>query len=450
MTFHAEARGPDALDDFLVVVFLLGIYLGIDVHLSPTVPIPTVVSGAAGMVLLAKQMQYFEERHVRSLFLVILLYLGSILSATDYGFLHKRFTGLVQLTYSLVICYAFFVTLLRYGRTRLARIFLVFSLVILAGCALENYVPAFRSLSDAVRERIFSFGVYDADLRDLILYGRIRPKLFTSEPSAVTFNFALFAFAWYVLSTARWKAVAYGAMFAAAFVLMRGPTLLLGLALAIPYEVLLAARQTTAEAVSYNLPRIAAAVGLSVLVGLVGLHLANTLYAERIADIESGLDPSFFSRVIAPPLVAFDTMSRYPIAGAGLTGEEFIGDRVRQIYSQAPSLASVWHFDNAAHALTNYFWTHWIYLGAVWGAILLVALTGFLRALGATSIAFCWTAWIVFGQASGAYVGPKTWVVFFLVCASTILHERERAGSRILVRLTPSEAIAAEPTLDLR
>src|SRR3546814_7891371 len=75
-----------------------------------------------------------------------------------------------------------------------------------------------------------------------MLYGKIRPKLFTSEPSAVTFGFTLFAFCWYVLSEWRWKLVGYGMLFTAAFLLMRGPTLILGLTLLFPSETSLPPR----------------------------------------------------------------------------------------------------------------------------------------------------------------------------------------------------------------
>ena len=56
--------------------------------------------------------------------------------------------------------------------------------------------------------------------------------------------------------------------------------------------------------------------------------------------------------------------------------------------------------------MINYFWEHWIYLGLVWGLIMVGALTVWLRVLGVPSAAFCWMVWAILGQASGAYVGP--------------------------------------------
>ena len=74
--------------------------------------------------------------------------------------------------------------------------------------------------------------------------------------------------------------------------------------------------------------------------------------------------------------------------------------------------------------LTNYFWLHWIYLGAVWGVIVLAALSLWLRMLGTASILYCWSVWVVLGQASGSYVGPKTWAVLLIGAATTILVSR--------------------------
>ena len=77
-------------------------------------------------------------------------------------------------------------------------------------------------------------------------------------------------------------------MFAAGFALMRGPTLMLGLLLAIPVEVLLEARRGGPGVISFDPLRLGAAAVGTVVVVIAGTYLSNTLYAERIADIRSG------------------------------------------------------------------------------------------------------------------------------------------------------------------
>ena len=64
-----------------------------------------------------------------------------------------------------------------------------------------------------------------------------------------------------------------------------------------------------------------------------------------------------------------------------------------------------------------------------WGLILTVAISVWLKVSGTPSPAFCWLAWAILGQASGAYVGPKCWAVMFLAAAAAVLHERPTASA---------------------
>lgn len=439
---------PDAVDTGLVVLFLLGIYLGVDIRLSAGTPIPCVLAGLAGGLMLLKHMHRLREDHVTCLLFVIALYLATIVAAGDASYMGKRSTGLLQLSYSFIIGYGFYLTFLLHDRRALARVFAWFSSLILIGCALENHVAPFKAVSDTVRGMIFDFGVYDADRRDMLLYGQVRPKLFTSEPSAVTFGFVLFAFCWYVLSEWKWKLAGYGLMLAAAFLLLRGPTLLLGLVLLGPYELFLAPRRESRRGTSYDLERGTLAVLLALVLAGVAVAVGLSVYAERIEAIRDGTDPSFFSRVTAPFLVAVEVIRDRPVAGIGLTAESLIDGLVNQIYTQSGGLVSQYTFKSAKYALTNYFWTHWIYLGLIWGAVILVALSFYLRVLGAPSVLFCWSVWMIFGQASGAYVSPKTWIVLYLACGIAILHQRA-TSARPSVRRPYHAAVPIPPPSDL-
>jgi len=422
----STARPPTLLDHLLIVGFLLGIYLDVAVHLPGGVPVPAILAGATGGLLLLKHAGRISERQVLALVGVVVVLLLSTLTAPDYGYLRERFKGVIQFAYSLTIGYGFFIAAAQYDRDRLARPFLWFCLVIVAGCALENFVPAVRNLSDGFRSVAFSSSnVYSADLRDQILYGRIRPKLFTSEPSAVTFAYTLFAFVWYVLSTARWKLFGFLGFLTAGYLLMRGPSLLLGFATIPLYEILLAPRRGPPENVRYDTAAIMRSTTAAAFLAVGGVFAAATLYQERIADILSGQDPSFFSRIIAPALTAFKVVAEHPVSGAGLTGWEYIETIVQQIYAASDALSTDYYFDNAATALTNFFWLHWIFLGLFWGVVLLLALSFFLRALGAPSLLFCWTVWAVFGQSSGGYVDPRTWIVLILACAASVIADRD-------------------------
>jgi hypothetical protein len=122
---HGQRLAP--VDLALVILFLLGLYLGVSLQITQKIPLTCAPSGFAGLILLWRRRDQIEPTHLAGLFGVVVLYLGSILSATDYSFLDKRFTGLVQLTYSLVISYALFVTLIHGNRDQIAWVLFGFS-----------------------------------------------------------------------------------------------------------------------------------------------------------------------------------------------------------------------------------------------------------------------------------------------------------------------------------
>lgn len=415
---------PDLFDRVLIVVFLLGVYLGIEARLPGNIPVPGVIAGFAGGLLLLKNMGRITERQLVPLIVVITLYTLSVLAADNHVYLMERFKGLVQLLYSIAIAYGFFLGASRFDRATIARIFLGFCLAIIVGTALENYT-AFVNVSDAFRNRFFSSGVYEANLRDLLLYGRVRPKLFTSEPAAMIFMYTVFCFAWYALALNRFKLIGYIALLGVGYFLMRGPTLLLGIGLVPVYKILLESRSGPPHARRINLPRAGAMVVFAGILVAAGALVGSIVFEERLSQIMSGSDASFFGRVIAPPLAAIQVLAVHPIAGAGLTGWESVEHLVQQVYANSSWLAMDFSFRSAAYAVTNYFWIHWIFLGLFWGVLTLAALTFFLRSLGVPSVLFCWTVWAILGQASGGYVDPRTWLTLLMAAAIAVIFERE-------------------------
>ena len=415
----AADRQLTNVDQALIALFLLGLYLGVSLQITAKVPLTCAPSGFAGLILLWRRRDDIQPRHLAGLLSVIALYVAFILAATDLAFLGKRFTGLVQLTYGMVISYGLFLTLVRADRRQLARILLGFCIFIIVGCLLESHA-GLRALSDRVRERIYDSGVvYDADLRDQMLYGRIRPKLFTSEPSAVTFAYTHYSSAWLIVSPWRWKLPVYLGLVGLALVVLPGPTLVLMLLLMIPYLIFLSGGHRRRSAA-----RVVGMIALSIVLLGITIAVGQSLFAARLAELSRGEDASFFYRFTGPMLVAFDIFRHYPWAGAGLTGEPFITDNVMNVYMNSPSFQSAWRITRIGDVLTNYFWLHWIYLGLVGGIVMFAALSVWLRLLGVPSVLYCWAVWLILGQASGAYVGPKTWAVLLIAAATSILSTR--------------------------
>jgi hypothetical protein len=419
----ASERAPtslDWLDCALICLFLTGLYTNYTIQISTKVPFPSLPAGIAGMILLWRRRDLITPSHFAGLVSVLVLYLISILCATNISFLPRRTNGLIQLAYSITIAYALFLTVTQGTRQQIGRLFLGFSLVILIGCLLEAHA-GLRPVSDAVRKVLYSRGVYENDLRDVLFYSRVRPKFFASEPASVTFCYALFTFIWMVVSPWRWKLPVYVGLLGIGLFAMPGPTLLLMLLLMLPYVLFLASRRRG----RLDPGRFLAVAGVALLFVGAFVVLAQSLFPVRLEEITSGNDPSFFYRVRGPAQAGVGIMEHYPFAGAGLSGEPFIENEVTNLYLRSSGYSSGWQVVSpATELLINYFWLHWIYLGVIWGLIMTVALTIWLRVLGVPSPAFCWMVWAILGQASGAYVGPTCWAVLFLAGAAAMLHQR--------------------------
>jgi hypothetical protein len=418
---HGARLAP--LDIALICVFLLGIYTNYTIGISAKVPFPSVPSGIAGMILFWRRRDQISPRALGGLAGVVALYVISIVCAANWNFLPRRFNGLIQLSYSLTIGYALYLTVMLGSRRQMAALFLTFSLVILTGCLLEDY-GGLRSISDSVRTILYTRGIYENDLRDLLLYRRIRPKFFASEPASVTFCFSLFTFVWMVMSEWRFKIPLYVALVGAGLVAMPGPTLLLMLLLILPYMLFLDSRRDG----RLNVVRVFRVCCMAAIFLVAFVVLGKALFSERLRELSEGNDPSFFYRVQGPALAAVDTLKDHPIAGAGLTGEPFIEQRIVNEYLRSPAYSERWGTVHPSTELViNYFWLHWIYLGIFWGAAIAIAITIWLEIIGVPSPAFCWIVWAILGQASGAYVGPLCWAVMFLTGAGAALQQRKPA-----------------------
>lgn len=415
----AVRRGLTGFDLALICLFMAGLYTNYTIPISDKLPFPSAPAGLAGVIMLWRRRQSIGGKPFAGLLVVLLLYVLSILVAPDITFLPRRFNGLVQLTYSILIGYGLFLTVSQGTRRQISRLFLCASLIILTGCLLETY-GGLRPISDSVRQVLYPRGLYENDLRDMLMYRRVRPKFFASEPASVTFCYSLFTFIWFVVSRMRLKLVLYVALMAAGIFAMPGPTLLLMLLLVLPYMLFLASRRNG----RFNALRFAQVAVIAALFCGSFVVLVAVVFPERFQRAQAGDDASFFYRVRGPAIAGIDSLKHAP-TGAGLTGEPYIADHVVNLYVQSSAYSTGWRMVTpATELLINYFWLHWIYLGPFLGLILIGAISLWLRALGVPSPAFCWFAWAILGQASGAYVGPTCWAVLFLMGAAAMIHQR--------------------------
>ena len=433
-----QKEGLNWVDMTLLVIFILGIYLNVSLQLSKTIPFPNAPSGIVGMVMLWRQRHRITQTHVNGFLLVFLVYLASMFAAPNATqYFGKRFTGLVQITYSFVLGYALFMTVIQATRKQLAKLFLIFSLAIAVGCFLENYT-GLREVSNAFRRIAYKSTVfYDADVRDMILYGRVRPKLFTSEPSYVTFSYTVFCFAWFMFSELRFKIIGYLVLIGLGQLVMPGPTLLLALAMVAPYELFMGGRS---DSRGVNVQRVFRVSVITLLLGILAVGIGMTFYSERLRLLQNHGDASFFFRETGPALVAKYVIENYSLGGVGLTSEQFIANTVVSVFQRSPAFAAGWTFYGISDTLVNYFCLHWIYLGLIFGLIAIMAIYAWARMLGVATPMFAWAIWAIMGQSMGAYVSPRAWFVFFLAAAGAALHQKAQI---VFVRQSPLDLAPA-------
>src|SRR6266576_850743 len=104
------ALRADWFDMVLLCLFLLGLYSNYTIQIATNVPFPSAPSGIAGLILLWRRRNQISAIALGGLVGVLLLFLISILCATNIHYLARRTNGLIQLSYSIVIGYAVFLT----------------------------------------------------------------------------------------------------------------------------------------------------------------------------------------------------------------------------------------------------------------------------------------------------------------------------------------------------
>src|SRR5262245_17093688 len=88
-------RAPrlDWLDCALICVFLLGLYTNFTIQISTKIPFPSIPAGVAGLILLWRRRDRITSKGLAWFIIVVVLYLASMLSASDITYLSRRFNG---------------------------------------------------------------------------------------------------------------------------------------------------------------------------------------------------------------------------------------------------------------------------------------------------------------------------------------------------------------------
>jgi len=202
------------------------------------------------------------------------------------------------------------------------RSLLIWLVFITVGVIAESALMPVKDLSEAFRQSVYSGRfLYANDVRDMVEYGTVRPKLFTQEPSHISKAFIVFGSGWYLLAPYRRRLIILLVCTVIVTYFLRSPFTLLGVPVA-----LFLARMASGRKLSGVLVWSIPVAGFSAVA-------FTQIFAARFATIQSGQDFSFFTRYQGPYEVAVASIQQHPIFGVGIGAKEALWDEVQRVYS---------------------------------------------------------------------------------------------------------------------
>lgn len=438
-----------------VWVYIIGIYIGIPLKVGH-VSIPAFWAGASGLLLLALNASQIQKQHGWLLLgLAGLALLGVVINYGDGAEL-ARIKGAVQLLYSIVIAYGLFLELKGWGRERVAKLFWVIALLLVAGCALELFT-VFKEWSDSFRNHVFEPGsLYNNDFRDKLVFGKIRPKLFTVEPSYVAIFLLLSMTAYFTLAKKTLtRSLQYFLIALAGMYLIGSPIVLL--VVCVPVLNFLFLRKSWrglagaafageakrllvvllySSALLMAMMFIWRDVGLNQKAdaegGRLGISQKTDVEGSRLTQIMHGKEDSFTGRLVAPPLIAYHVLTASPGFGVGLEAKEKLNEVVFHVFQHLEMQTNIVDTCKLGNYVTNNFWLHWIYWGLLGGLLMIVLVYKFMRLIGVRYPLYCFVVIAMFMQTMGGYVTPRFWFVSLLIMLLGTLHSATRDDSETM------------------
>jgi hypothetical protein len=417
------------LTSFMVFLIYFGFHTGIGLAPGGTLLMPYVVcfAGAIGILLINPGEVRANLVWIYMVLATVLFVMAFITSRADNDLQHHVLSSGIFL-YSLLIAYATFTGLSVMGRRRTSTLFLGIALALIAGSFLEAHA-GLKPLSDAARNTMNSWRpgqIYNNDLRDITLYGGVRPCFLASEPSILGISTGYALLFWFLSGErfTKWRMLGATLLAGVAFVIIRSPTILvcsfigamfflteLGRTKSVPRSRLIAAGTLSLAAI-FIAPIIVA---------------ANTSYGRTSA--------SFYEREIGPPLVTAEVLRSQPLFGTGFGGTQGLVQYGQTVYSKAGGEVqaqllqdSMGSESDAKRLLGSQFWEVWIDLGIVGGVLVLTILWSVLGQLSVPNrfLVFCTSALIL--TMLGGAVTPGGWIGLFSIAALYRMHHAGIVG----------------------
>jgi hypothetical protein len=416
------------LTSFLVFLVYVGFHTGIALAPGGTLLAPYIVcfTAAVGILLINPGEVRFRLVWIYVALAGILLAMAIITSRTDDALPHHILSSGIFL-YSLLIAYAAFAGLSAMGMRRTSVLFLGIALVLIAGSFLEAHA-GLKPLTDAARNFLNSWRqdqVYDNNLRDISVYGGVRPSFLASEPSILGISTGYAILFWFLSgrSFTVWRISGAAILTGTAFVIIRSPTILVCWFIAAMFFMTELGRTRTiprSRVIAAGIVTLAAILITPIIIA------ANTVYGQLA---------SFYEREIGPPLVTAEVLRSQPLFGTGFGGSQSLIQSGQTVYSKAGGAAetellqdAMGNESDSKKLLASQFWEVWIDLGVVGGIIVLSILWRILGRLSVPNrfLVFCTSA-LIFTM-SGGVVSPGGWIGLFSIAALYRMHHIGLSG----------------------
>ncbi|MEY9463593.1 hypothetical protein ABH973_004006 [Bradyrhizobium ottawaense] len=400
-----------SVNTVLVCLFYFCYYTEISITYNDVSIFPFFGCACVGAVILTINRLRITQADLTALGFIFFLYgLSVAVHLGDGEDVIRRLSSLANGCVVLLLGYCWCLALTSLPTDRIARLALAVAVFITVYAVLENF-DLFRELSDSLRSVMYSRGVYDQDVRDIALYGAVRPKVFLREPSLVGINLGLSLSVWLLVrrQITLTNLLVVFVWIVGAIVAIRSPTLVFFAAVCVyGYAV-------------YNLKRPEFVVFGGVLAILAVCMIPATSLA--IADVFGGVFErvvtgwSFYVRQIGPYKIALTTLTADPLFGYGIGASQVLLREVQSTYASFAAVAGMGDFSQSVVVrpelyITNAFWQFWILFGLFSGLLLIYGFYRLLRVIGVRSVMFVVVSFCLVGQTLGGVTG--LWISFVL------------------------------------
>lgn len=408
---------------FFMVLLFFGVHTRISIVPDGHLLVPYVVAFLASIGVLYVNIEKITDSHIRVLTqFALVVFVIAAMTSIENGRAIDHFRASTMFIYNVIIGYATYIGLRAMEPRLIERTFFWVSVVLIVGAQLELNVPMIKSITEAIREAIPTGATYssaDASIvRDLSLYGGVRPNFLASEPSVLGLMTGM-AICWWLSAKQNPDVlhfIAAAALTGIGFVTIRSPNVLIGVA-AYVLTALVSSRSglLSSKFVRYGVPGIILAVIFIAPAIILYLVLTDPNIPTYMKQ------GSFLTRVVGPFFVARQVLMTYPLFGIGMGVDDILTSMSLNVLLNLGigALLPMPILMDMAENVCNVLWTTWMLWGTVGFAMMFWAIGRILRTLGSTVplfIVFCIVG-STYWQGFGGLNMPMGWITFFSVAA---------------------------------